>query len=93
MLVVRLEHHDPDKGGAVSELGRMVIANVHGDHVHADYVACIGEAGRDPHEILQTPQKSGQVHDHPRQSASAWTLVSKALVSVGFGRVKGRRET
>jgi hypothetical protein len=89
MLVVKLELHDANMGGAVSELGRVVIANTGtGDPVYGDYVVAVGSGGQDPHSILQTPQKRGHVHDHPRLKASAWALVAKALQSVGFARAR-----
>lgn len=92
MLVLKLELHDASKGGAVSELGRLVIANTgQGDLVYGDYRVALGEGGRDPHAILETPQKTGQVHDHPRKE-SAWALVAKALCSLGFARARGRRD-
>ena len=93
MLLVKLEFHNANKGGAVTELGRVVIVNAGtGDAVYGDYRVALGEAGRDPHQILEAPQKASQVHDHPRKEG-AWKLVAKALCSLGFGRVRGRRET
>ncbi len=86
MLVIKVELHNANKGGAVSELGRLVIANVGGDKVFGDYKVALGEGGRDPHAILNAPQKAGQVHDHPRLSASVWVLVAKALRSCGVER-------
>ncbi len=86
MLVLKLELHDANKGGAVSELGRLVIANVGGDKAYGDYRVALGEPGRNPHLILEKPQKEGQVHDHPRLTAPVWSLVAKALRSVGVER-------
>ena len=91
MLVVRLELHDP-KRQSVKELGKLVIDEARGDDVHADYVAALGEVEQTPLQVLAAPRRHGQVHDHPRKE-SAWALVATALRSLGFGRVRGRRET
>ena len=92
MLVVKLELHDATRGGAVSELGRVVIANVgSGDMLYGDYNVALGEPGRDPHAILASPQKKGQVHDYERMKESAWSLVAKALRSVGVEKMMRSR--
>jgi hypothetical protein len=89
MLVVRLELHDPRRQ-SVQELGQLVITESRGDQSYADYVAALGEADQTPHAALTAPRKRSQVHDHPR-SESGWTLVAKALRSLGFAGAKGRR--
>lgn len=90
MLVVKLEDHSP-KTGKVRELSRIVIDECRGDHCYADYIVALGEDAA-PLAILEAPRKRGHVHDFAR-GEPWWALVAKALRSMGFGRVRGRRET
>lgn len=62
-----------------------MIANVGGDDELGDYKVALAYRGRtDAQKILQSPHRSGVVTQHGRLKNNVWTLVAKALRSLGF---------
>lgn len=86
MIVVKVELHSANTG-VISELGRMIIHNVGGTKTRGDYRVALGRKGDiSTRNILQNPQRESSVREHARLSASVWTLVGKAIASVGHAR-------
>jgi len=86
MIVIKVELHSAVTG-QVTELGRMIIANdgKQGNGSIGDYNVYVGRKGEtDDYKICITPQRHGNVKGHRRHALSVWTLVRKALDSVGF---------
>lgn len=82
----------PHGFGKPEELGRIVIANDGslGNGELGNYDVALGRKGQsDDHKIFDKPQRSGRVENHRRKAESIWSLVTKALNSVGF---KGERD-
>jgi hypothetical protein len=80
MLVVKIELHNANTG-RISEIGRMQIANVGGTDEVGDYAIDLSSEGFAGSKDVR---KSGRVENYPRLIAPIWSLVSKALHSVGF---------
>lgn len=93
MLVIKVELHSAITG-RVSEIARSVIHNIGGNRDYGDYGA-FSCRGRDAEElqksmlaILQLRQKpvhQGKVKHHARLKLHVWTLVTKALIAMGYG--------
>lgn len=86
MLVVKVELHSAITG-AVSELGRLIISNDGKSMARSvgNYDVRLGRKGAaENHAILTKPQRQGRVEGHARLSAPVWSLVAKALASIGF---------
>jgi hypothetical protein len=85
MLVVRVELWPHGDESRTKEIGRLLIYNVGGDNDHGDYRVALAHRGRtDTRKIMASPARSGEVNQHGRLRAHVWTLVAKALDSVGF---------
>lgn len=91
MLVAILEYHDASKGGRVTELGRVLIANdATGTPELGNYVV---RAGGEPfsgydafrnENVWRRPRQIAEVKNHAR-NLPAWKLVARALDALGFG--------
>lgn len=81
MIVVKIELW---RGGYESdkvEIGRMTITNRgDGSSTRGNYDVHVLRKGTE-HRV----QRTGEVLDHPRLSASVWNLVAKALRATGLG--------
>lgn len=80
MIVVRVELH-PHGGGPMRELGRMTISN--------DGTSEKEEIGHYHVRRLRAPDfstvvRTGFVKNHRRQDETIWSLVGKALKSLGY---------
>lgn len=83
MIVVKVELHSAVTG-KVTELARMIIANVGGTSTRGDY-RCVSFTGRSKEALdKQVPNRTGSVKNYPRLSLHVWHLVSRALTSMGY---------
>jgi hypothetical protein len=85
MIVVKVELHSAITG-RVTELGRMIVANVGGTRKRGDYKVKVGRkrAGGEPipnEDVWAKPQRTGSVKDYPRLSYNVWRLISRAILS------------
>jgi hypothetical protein len=79
MLRVIVELHDANTG-EVSELSSMVVFNVGGTKELGNYRVVV-----DPDEPQHSEhRRKGRVEQHPRLTEPVWSLVARALKSVGF---------
>ncbi len=88
MLVIKVEVWPFGREHRAKEIARMHIANITPDEdevVHGDYSVAIGEMVPmcSCSEIGFKPRSTGRVDAHPRK-LPVWSLVAKALRSVGF---------
>lgn len=84
MLVVKVELHNANTG-EVSEIGRAVIANDDTGTSRAGNYDVKQRDGEPSNAAIWTqPDREGRVEGHPR-AEPVWSLVAKALKSVGFG--------
>lgn len=92
MLVVRLELHSANTG-EVSELGRMIVANVGGTDETGEYEVRLALSASSSQELLddKTRDRLGKVSGYPRMTQHAWDLIAKALASVGYTSDGGLR--
>jgi hypothetical protein len=73
--------------GEPQELGRLIIANdgTHGPTDLGSYEVRLGRKGQqDDHTIYRKPVREGRVENHRRNAEPVWSLVAKALRSIGF---------
>lgn len=85
MIIVRVELWSAITGEK-TELARMRICNIGGTQQIGNY-DCATLRGRSSADLDRgTVQRKGRVLGHPRLSQHVWHLVSKALVSMGYGR-------
>jgi hypothetical protein len=93
VLVIKIELHPFGQGGKhVRELGRMVIANVGGTDESGDYEVRAALLPRGAqHDAWREPQLTGTVTGHARLAEPVWSLLAKALHSIGFGAL-GQRD-
>lgn len=94
MIVVKVELHSA-RTGDVTELGKMIIANdgTQGNGSVGDYDVKVGRKGQTDIQLWQKPQRVGKVLGHRRLALSIWTLVAKALHTVGHGKEVESQET
>lgn len=99
MLVVRVELHSAVTGN-VTEIGRMVIANVGGTQQVRDYkvhgadgalidltdVPITMETLKKPH--FGQPVRTGSIEGHKRLKLPVWSLVAKCLNKLGYADLK-----
>ena len=86
MIVVKVELI-PMGIGEPQEIGRLVITNdgSQGNGDIGDYVVKLGRRGQmNSNDIYRKPQREGDVKGHRRKALPIWSLVVKALASVGF---------
>jgi hypothetical protein len=76
----------PDgEGRRIKEIGRIVIEFQNLEDGRAEFRVALAHRGRtDVKKILQSPARAGVVHNHGRVTNNMWTLVAKALRSIGF---------
>lgn len=85
MIVVRVELFSA-RTGKKTELARMEIANVSGAGNLRDYEARTLR-GRSTEALnKQSTQRATRIEKHPSLSQHVWTLVTKALVGMGYDR-------
>lgn len=93
MIVVSVMLHSAVTG-ETTELARSVIHNTGGDRNYGDYeaFACRGRDKDALHKSMVSiligetkPVYSGQVKHHKRLKLHVWTLVTKALIAMGYG--------
>lgn len=83
MIVVRVELWSAVTGRK-TELARMHICNVGGTNTRGDYEA-VAFRGRDAETLNKlVPQRCGEVKNYPRLAMHVWTLVGRALKSMGY---------
>jgi len=92
MIVVKVELHSAVTGN-VTEIGKMIVDNVgdrsYRDPSRGDYRVRLGRRGRTKtDEVLDSPQKTGEVLNYPRLTYSVWVLVARALKAVGIEKWK-----
>ena len=88
MLIVKVELLSAVTG-KTTELARMHICNEGGDQNLGDYGVYVMR-GRDSDALSRswlkrTFNKTGKVERHPRLREHVWNLVTKALISTGYG--------
>lgn len=88
MITVSVELHSAITGQK-TELARMMIDNVGGNHQRGDY-GCRTYRGRseqdlDMAQIRDTATRRGEVKGHRRLSLHVWHLVAKALRTMDYG--------
>lgn len=85
MLVVKVELHNANTG-EVSEIGRVVIANDDTGTLRTGNYDVKQRDGEPNNAAIWTqPDREGRVEGHSRLTEPVWSLVAKALKSVGFG--------
>lgn len=82
MITVDVKLHKAGTGEVV-RLGLITISN-DGTSKRVDISHYNVERFRAPH--FSTVTRSGRVENHRRQDESIWSLVAKALKSVGYGK-------
>lgn len=78
MLVVKVELWPDGRKSGVRTLARMRIVNVGGTESFGNYEVTA-------YPTRDTPRRENVVVSHPRLSSPVWTLIAKAIKSVGFG--------
>lgn len=77
MIIVKIELHSA-LTGEVTEIGRMRVANTgEGTKERGEYLVKVMRRG-----TIDVVRALGVVSNHPRLSASVWSLVRKAIESV-----------
>lgn len=85
MIIVRVELHSA-RTGRKTELARMEIANRSGTGKLRDYEARTLR-GRSTEALnKKTTQRSTEITQHASLSKHVWTLITKALVQMGYDR-------
>jgi len=94
MIVVKVELHSAVTH-QVTEIARAVIYNKGGDRNYGDYGA-VSCRGRDEETLKKSmlsilrgetkPVHRGEVKHHQRLRLHVWTLVTKALLAMGYGQ-------
>lgn len=83
MIIIRVELHSAVTG-KVTELARMMIANVGGTRTRGDYRVEVYR-GRDAASLSRrTVHRRGSVQNYPRLAIHVWHLVARALQSTGY---------
>lgn len=89
MIVVRVELWSAVTGRR-TELARMMIDNVGGDHALRDYEVRTyrgrSEAALHAAMLNDTVTRRGKVLQHPAPKVHIWYLVGKALAAMGYGK-------
>lgn len=83
MLMVRIELHHA-KTHKVSEIAALTIGNVGGLEELGNYVVRLQAPPPSTPLGVRFPARVGMVHGHARLTEPVWSLVAKALKSVGF---------
>lgn len=81
MLVVRIELWPQGNKKSARLIEQIVIANVGGTQELGDYDVWLGL--HDPHVMAESDWADGEVKAHPRLTESVWSLVKKAIDSLG----------
>jgi hypothetical protein len=83
MIVVRVELHSA-RTHTVTELARMKICNIGGDHDHRDYsvetLKGRSRAALDKDHV----NRHGEIKNHPSPTIHVWYLIAKALAAVNY---------
>ena len=93
MLVLKLELHNANDNGRVTELGRVCIANdATGNSTIGNYVVRgrLREGPSSTKQAWHKPTHIGRVDNYHRD-AGAWPLVAQALAALGL-RVASKEE-
>mgnify|MGYP001046820414 CR=1 FL=1 len=84
MIIVRVELHSAITG-RVTELARMMIANTGGGSASRGDYTVETYRGRDSVSLAKRNiQRSGKVHNYPRQAIHVWHLVARALLVTNY---------
>ena len=78
MLVIRVELHSA-RTGVVTEIGKMLIANVGGTETAGDYEVKLLRKGEIKGWFDAKPVRTARVIGHRRLAEPVWRLVQKAL--------------
>jgi hypothetical protein len=85
MIVVRVELHSAITH-KITEIARMTICNVGGDHTHGDYEIKTYR-GRDKEALdKRIVNRAGNVGNYPRLTLHVWHLVYEAMKALKYNR-------
>jgi hypothetical protein len=83
MIVVKVELHSAITGH-VTEIARMMIANIGGSRTRGNYSIEVCR-GRDREALAKRiVQRRGGVQNYPRLAVHVWHLVARALQATGY---------